>query len=119
MDILITLFNINLFLFYSPYLFKIFFLNLVLVIDYDILMCVVLCVDPVLFHSDMWVFIFMTQFSHKFRYTSTHGHHKMVNTKIRLIIFIVAKDGEALYRQQKQDWEQTVAQIMNLLPNSD
>ena len=31
-----------------------------------------------------------------------------------------AKDGEALYNQQKQDQEQTVAQIMNsLLPNSD
>ena len=30
------------------------------------------------------------------------------------------KDGEALYRQQKQDRELTVAQIMNsLLPNSD
>ena len=110
MDILITLFNINLFLFYSPYFFKIFFLNLVLVIDYDILMCV-LCVDPVLFHSDMWVFIFMTQFSDKFRYTSTHGHHKMVNTKIRLIIFLVAKDGKALYSQQKQDRELTVAQF--------
>ena len=44
----------------------------------------------------------------------------MVNTKIRLIIFFAAKDGEALYGQQKQDWELTVAQIMNsLLPNSD
>ena len=44
----------------------------------------------------------------------------MVNTKIRLIIFFAAKDGEALYRQQKQDRELTVAQIMNsLLPNSD
>ena len=44
----------------------------------------------------------------------------MVNTKIRLIIFFVAKDGEALYSQQKQDWELTVAQIMSsLLPNSD
>ena len=43
----------------------------------------------------------------------------MVNTKIRLIIFS-AKDGEALYSQQKQDRELTVAQIMNsLLPNSD
>ena len=43
-----------------------------------------------------------------------------VNTKIRLIIFFAAKDGEALYRQQKQDQELTVAQIMNsLLPNSD
>ena len=30
------------------------------------------------------------------------------------------KDGKALYSQQKQDWELTVAQIMNsLLPNSD
>ena len=44
----------------------------------------------------------------------------MVNTKIKLIIFFAAKDGEALYSQQKQDQEQTVAQIMNsLLPNSD
>ena len=47
-------------------------------------------------------------------------HHQMVNTEIRLIIFFAAKDGEALYSQQKQDWELTVAQIMNtLLPNSD
>ena len=44
----------------------------------------------------------------------------MVNTKIRLIIFFAAKDGEALYGQQKQDQELTVAQIMSsLLPNSD
>ena len=28
----------------------------------------------------------------------------MVNTEIRLIIFFVAKDGDALYSQQKQDW---------------
>ena len=42
----------------------------------------------------------------------------MVNTEIRLIIFFAAKDGEALYSQQKQDWELTAAQIMNsLLPN--
>ena len=40
---------------------------------------------------------------------STHGHHQMVNTEIRLIIFFAAKDGEALYSQQKQDWELTVA----------
>ena len=33
----------------------------------------------------------------------------MVNTKIRLIIFFVAKDGDALYSQQKQDLELTVA----------
>ena len=44
----------------------------------------------------------------------------MVNTEIRLITFFAAKDGEALYSQQKQDQEQTVAQIMNsLLTNSD
>ena len=43
----------------------------------------------------------------------------MVNTKIRLIIFFAAKDGEALYSQQKQDQELTVAQIMNSLQNSD
>ena len=43
-----------------------------------------------------------------------------VNTEIRLIIFFAAKDGEALYSQRKQDWELTVAQIMNsILPNSD
>ena len=42
----------------------------------------------------------------------------MVNIEIRLIIFFAAK--EALYNQQKQDWELTVTQIMNsLLPNSD
>ena len=31
----------------------------------------------------------------------------MVNTKIRLIIFFAAKDVEALYSQQKEDWELT------------
>ena len=42
------------------------------------------------------------------------------STRIRLIIFFAAKDGEALYSQQKQDWELTAAQIMNsLLPNSE
>ena len=51
---------------------------------------------------------------------STHGHHQMANTEIRLIVFFAAKDGEALCSQQKQDWELTVAQIMNsVLPNSD
>ena len=45
---------------------------------------------------------------------------QMINTEIRLIVFFAAKDGEALYSQQKQDQELTVAQIMNsLLPNSD
>ena len=40
----------------------------------------------------------------------------MFNTKIRLIIFFVAKDGEALYSQQRLDWELTVAQIVKHLP---
>jgi len=49
----------------------------------------------------------------------------MVNTEIRSILFFAAKDGEALYSQQKEKQKQknqelTVAQIMNsLLPNSD
>ena len=44
----------------------------------------------------------------------------MVNTEIILIIFFAAKYGEALYNQQKQDKELTVAQIMNsLFQNSD
>ena len=46
----------------------------------------------------------------------------MVNNKLRLTIFILlaTKDGEALYSQQKQDEELTVALIINpLLPNSD
>ena len=43
----------------------------------------------------------------------------LVNTEITLIVFFAAKDVEALYSQQKQDRELTVAQIMNsLLQNS-
>ena len=64
--------------------------------------------------------IFVFIWLHNTREDSTHGHHQMVNTEIRLIIFFAAKDGEALYSQQKQDRELTVAQIINsLLPNSD
>ena len=37
----------------------------------------------------------------------------MVNTEIRLTIFFVVEDIEALYSQQKQDRELTMAQIMN------
>ena len=44
----------------------------------------------------------------------------MANIENRLIIFFVAKDGEALYSQEKYEKELTVAQIMNsLLPNSE
>ena len=45
------------------------------------------------------------------RRDSTHRHHRMVNTEIRLIIFFAVKDGEVLYSQQKQDWELTVASV--------
>ena len=45
------------------------------------------------------------------REDSTHGHHQMAITEIRLIILFAAKDGEALYSQQKQDQELTAAQI--------
>ena len=51
---------------------------------------------------------------------STHGHHQMVNTKIRFITFFAAKDGGVLYSQQKQDQELAMAQIKNsALQNSD
>ena len=63
--------------------------------------------------------VIATPFSNNTREDSTHGHHQMVNMEIRLIKFFAAKDGDALYSQEKQDRELTVAQIMNsLLPNS-
>ena len=43
---------------------------------------------------------------------STHGHHQMVNTKIRLIMLFAAENGEALHSEQKQDLELTVAQTI-------
>ena len=49
-----------------------------------------------------------TLFPKNTRDNSTHGHHQMVNIKIRLILFFAAKDGEALYSQQKQYLELTV-----------
>ena len=63
-----------------------------------------------------WICICLrTPSSNNTREDSTHGHHQMVNAKIRLFIFFADKDGEALYSQQKQDQEQTEAQIMNSL----
>ena len=53
-----------------------------------------------------------TYSSNNTREDSTHGHPKMVNTKIILIIFFAAEDGEAVYSQQKQDQELTLAQII-------
>ena len=43
----------------------------------------------------------------------THGHHHMVNTEIKLITFFVAENDEAVYSQQKQDLEMTLAQIIS------
>ena len=42
-----------------------------------------------------------TPSSNNLREDSTHGHHQMVNTTIRLIIFFAVEDGEVLYSQQK------------------
>ena len=53
--------------------------------------------------------------SNNTREDSTHGHQQMVNTEIRLIIFFAAKDGEALYSQQKQGRELTVSLDCELL----
>ena len=39
----------------------------------------------------------------------------MVNTEIKRIIFFPAKDGEALYSQQKHDWEADCSSDMNSL----
>ena len=58
-------------------------------------------------------------FLHSTRDDSTRGHHHMVNTEIRLIMFFKAEDGKAANSQQKQDWELTVAWIMSsFLKNS-
>ena len=47
-----------------------------------------------------------------------HKHHQMAKNEIRLIMFFAAKDGKALYNQQKQDLDLTVTQIMSSLsPN--
>ena len=53
------------------------------------------------------------------RSDSTHEHHQMFSTEIRLIIFFAVKDGEALNSKQKTRQGIDVAEIMNsLLPNS-
>ena len=72
------------------------------------------------FCQENTVIIANTLFYNNTKDDSTHGHHQMVNTKIRLIIFFAAKDGETPYSQQKYVQELTLAQIMNsLLQNSD
>ena len=39
----------------------------------------------------------------------------MANAKIKLIVFFVVENGEAVYSQQKQDLDMTVAQIISFL----
>ena len=55
---------------------------------------------------------FYQQKKRLYTWTSPDGQYQ-----IRLIILFAAKDGEALYSQQKQDQELTVAQMNSLLPN--
>ena len=63
-------------------------------------------------HNTIWEIL-----AHLFSFL---GWIPLINTKTRLIMFFAAKDGEALYSQQKQDQELTVAQIMYFfLSNSD
>ena len=51
---------------------------------------------------------------------NTRDDHQMVNTESTPSIFFAVEDGEALYSQQEQDQERTVAHTMNsFLPNSD
>ena len=50
-----------------------------------------------------------------YTWTAPDGQHRN-----QIDYIICSQDGEALYSQQKQDQDLTVAQIMNsLLPNSD
>ena len=50
-----------------------------------------------------------------YTWTAPDGQHQN-----QIDYILCSQNGEALYSQQKQDWELTVAQIMNsLLPNSD
>ena len=50
---------------------------------------------------------------------SAHGHHRMVNAKIRLIVFFAVKGGKTLCSEEKQDLKLTMAQVLSsLLQNS-
>ena len=59
--------------------------------------------------------LFQQQKRRLYTWTSPDGQHQN-----QIDYILCSRDGEALYSQQKQDWELTVAQIMSsLLPNSD
>ena len=62
----------------------------------------------------------LTEFCQENTLVITNTLFQQHKRRLYLIIFFAAKDGEALYSQQKQDWELIVAQVMNpLLQNSD
>ena len=68
----------------------------------------------------MKIFLYSSSVYSCYLFLISSASVQMVNTKIIYIIFFAAKDGVALYSQQKQDWELTVAQIINcLFTNSD
>ena len=51
-----------------------------------------------------------------FTSTTRHmEHHQMANTEIKLFIFFVVKDEEAIHSWEKQDLELTVTQIISFL----
>jgi len=80
--------------------------------SYEILLFAALDLHSITSHIDSWVLFLL--WLHPFILS------RVFSPEIRLIIFFAAKDREALYSQQKQDQELTVAQIMNsLLPNSE
>ena len=60
-------------------------------------------------HSGEFYYLFI----YLSRGDSIHANHQMGNIEIRLIIFSAAKDGEALYSQQKQDLELTAVLIIS------
>ena len=58
--------------------------------------------------------------SFSFSISPSNKHSGLISFRMDWLDLLAVKDGEGLYSQQKQDWELTVAQIMNsLLPNSD
>ena len=46
-----------------------------------------------------WIYVYVYKHTHM----SIHGHHQMVNTKIRLILFFAAKDGEVSKKDGYKD----------------
>ena len=64
-------------------------------------------------HADHSKYPFQQQKRGLYIWTSPDG--QLVNTEIRLIMFLAAEDGDALYSQQEQDLELTMVQNMSSL----